>query len=69
MTRQEAVDFINAAPDQAERNRRKHAYYVLLNMPPTAILLKAIQRPLDLSADGLAQIDVIRLTGRPDGVV
>lgn len=64
MTRQEAIDFINAAPDQVERNRRKHAHYVLLNMPPTAILLKASQRPLDLSADGFAQIDAIRLTGR-----
>ena len=64
MTRQEAIDFINAAPDQAERNRRKHAHYVLLNMPPTAILLKAIQRPVELSAEGLAQIDAIRLTGR-----
>ena len=64
MTRQEAIDFINAALDQAERNRRKHACYVLLNMPPTAILLKAIQRSVELSADGLAQIDAIRMTGR-----
>jgi hypothetical protein len=62
MTRQEAIDFINAAPDQAERNRRKNVYYVLLNMPPAAILPKAIQRPVELSADGLAQIDAIRLT-------
>ena len=64
MTRQEAIDFINAAPDQAERSRRKHAHYVLLNMPPTAILQKAIQGPIELSADGLAQIDSIVLTGR-----
>jgi hypothetical protein len=60
MTRQEAIDFINAAPDQAERNRRKHAYYVLLNMPSAATLQKAIQRPVESSATVLEQI---RLTG------
>ena len=64
MTRQEAIAFINAAPNQAERNRRKHAYYVLLNMPPAAILQKAIQRPVESSAAVLEQIDAIRLTDR-----
>lgn len=52
--RREVVDYINAAPDRTERQRRKVGWYAQLNMPSPDVLRLCVEVEPPTSLDAVA---------------